>query len=614
MTYREKKCREDDIRCHNKQKADNRFHDGALPHVKGACCYQVVRAAKDLALSPEGRGHTYNHAGMLCYFYGHFLYEYLSGPKGEHEAPSLVYLCSSPDGIHWGKPREAFPSIQVNTAPYKGPKKELIKTERLNAIVHHRMGFYTSSNGRLLMTTFYGLSPDFHSAPNNGYGVGRVVREIYSDLTMSEIYFLRYNEPGGYTRENTDNFPYFEESEDAEFCRACRELLSDCLVRQQWWEEERLDTAFFSRPDGKALSYYTLPGGRVMGVFKEGLTSYTDDRGKTWSKIKKSYSLETASGKVWGQKTNDGAYALVYNPTSDGAHRWPLAMQVSKNGVDFDHLMAVVPEIPPCRYEGALKNLGAQYVRGISEANVQPEEQAMWLVYSMNKEDMWIGRVPLPAVSEEKEDVWDDMAALTDEKLRNTWNLCVPIWNRAELEKAPDGRRGLRLMDSDPYNRTRAMRLFKAGALVSISLELWPVAVHTEGVRIEIQDRKGQTAANFVLRGDGKLYFRNAGLDMELCGWRKQEALHLEFTIDCVMNQINIMASCGIEKRCLSEAIQASVERVERLVISSRYRLPWQGLETHGKRGNIGNLPGADVRQKATDFYIMGVRTRSIEA
>lgn len=613
MTYREKQCQADYIRCHNRQKADNRFHDGALPHVKGACCYQVIRAAKDLELSPEGRGHTYNHAGMLCYFHGHFLYEYLSGPRGEHEAPSLVHLCSSEDGIHWGKPREAFPPIQVNTTPYRGPKKELIQTDRLDAVVHHRMGFYTASSGRLLISTFYGLSPDFHSAPNNGYGVGRAVREIYPDLTMSEIYFLRYNEAGGYTRESADNFPYFEESRDEGFRAACRELLADRLAAQQWWEEEQLDTAFFSRPGGKALSYYTLPEGRVMGVFKEGLTSYTDDGGETWSELKKSYSLETASGKVWGQKTNDGAYALVYNPTSDGAHRWPLAMQVGENGVDFDHLMAIVPEIPPCRYEGGYKNLGAQYVRGISEANVQPEGQAMWLVYSMNKEDMWISRVPLPAVSGEEEDVSDDMGAISDEALRNTWNLCVPAWNRAELEMAPDGRRGLCLTDSDPYNRTRAMRLFKPGALVKIRLELCPAAVHSEGIRIEVQDQRGQTAANFVLRGDGKLYVRNGGLDRELCGWKRGESLKLEFTVDCVMNQLDILARCKEEEARFSAALAVSAEQVERLVVSGRYSLPWQGLEANGKMGNIGNLPGADRKQPVTEVYIMGLQTRTIE-
>ncbi|MBS5284136.1 MAG: hypothetical protein KHY46_09745 [Clostridiales bacterium] len=613
MTYRERKYLEDDIHCHNKQKADIRFQDGRLPHIKGACCYQVIRASKNPNLSPEGRGFTYNHAGMLCYFHHHFFYEYLTGPKGEHEAPSLVYLCISKDGIHWGKPFEVFPAIKVSSKPYRGPKREYIKSEQIDAIVHHRMGFYTSSKGKLLISTFYGLSPDFHTAPNNGYGVGRVVREIYPDMRMSDIYFLRYNEPGGYNRNNTDNFRYYEESADEGFKRACDELLADKLVVQQWWEEERLDTEYFSRPGGRALSYYTLPNGRVMGVFKDSFTSYSDDRGRNWSELKKSWSMETASGKVWGQKTNDGKYALVYNPVPDGAHRWPLAMQISENGVDFDHLMAIVPEISPCRYEGRLKNLGAQYVRGITEANQQPDEQAMWLVYSVNKEDMWISRIPLPAGSEETEDVSDTMSLMSDEELRRCWNLYVPSWNGVELREASDGSRGLQIRDCDPYDRTRVMRLFRPGVLVRAALKIRPIAVHTNGVRIEIQDVTGQTVANFVLRENHKVYFRNAGSDVELCQWKENTDLYLEFTVDCVENKLDIIACCEKNEKRLSSMSAASVDKVERLVIASKYDLPWQGLEVHGKGGNIGNLPGADEKQLRTEFYIMEVKICTIE-
>lgn len=53
MGYREERMKQDDIRCHNREKADIRFHDGALRHVVGVSCYQVVRASKDRELSPE---------------------------------------------------------------------------------------------------------------------------------------------------------------------------------------------------------------------------------------------------------------------------------------------------------------------------------------------------------------------------------------------------------------------------------------------------------------------------------------------------------------------------------------------------------------------------------
>ena len=89
-----------------------------------------------------------------------------------------------------------FPSIEVPTAPYTGPGKEQLG-ETTPAICHQRMGFYVTKSGKLLVSAFYGISPNIHIAPNNGYGVGRVVREVYPDLSLSPIYFIRYNAPGG---------------------------------------------------------------------------------------------------------------------------------------------------------------------------------------------------------------------------------------------------------------------------------------------------------------------------------------------------------------------------------------------------------------------------------
>ena len=612
MTYREIQMANDDIHCHNKEKADVRFQDGGLRHAAGACCYQVVRAAKNKELSPEGRGFTYNHAPMVAGSHGKFVYEYLGGPSSEHEPPSAAFLCFSEDGIHWENPIEVFPSIDISSEPYRGPKREYIHTARIPCIVHHRMGFYTASSGRFLVMTFYGLSPDCHTAPNNGYGVGRAVREVYSDFSLSPIYWLRYNEPGGYNKENTDVFPFYKESEDEGFRQACRELLENRLVTQQWWEEERLDTAFFSRPDGRALSYYTLPDGRIMGVFKDSMTSISEDGGQNWTPIKKSVSIETASGKVWGQKTADGKYALVYNPTADSAHRWPLAVQTGDNGVDFDNLAAIVPETEPCRYEGRLKNLGPQYVRGITEANQSPDDMAMWVAYSVNKEDMWIARVPVPIKSVWNQDVHDRMEEMTEEKLRNTWNLYVPSWNQAQLSKTSDGCCGLCLRDCDPYNRTRAMRLFRPGSLVEIKAKLKVGQVKSSGIAIFLQDRHGQNITSAVIRPDGWVYMRNAGLDNKLCRYERNEDLHIGIKADAVENRVTVTASCAGEEGSKSGYAAASVYQLERILFTTKYSLPFQGLEANGRNGDIGNLPDADTKTEETVFWIVDLETETV--
>ncbi|MBQ8640227.1 MAG: hypothetical protein IJ468_13810 [Lachnospiraceae bacterium] len=591
------------IRCSHEQLADIRFHDGALPHVIGACCYQVTRASADLEQAPEKRGFTYNHAPMLAYWNGFFWYEYLAGPKGEHETPSAVYLCRSADGIHWEAPMEVFGPCEISKEPYRGPGREQITGDRVGLVAHHRMGFFTSSAGRLLVMSFYGICPNAHIAPNNGYGVGRVVREVYPDGTLSDVYFLRYNAAAGYDRDHVDLFAPYEESLDAGFVEACRELLADRVVTQQWWEEEQLDREFFTCTGAKALSYYTLPDGRIMGVFKNSLTSISEDHGKTWSRPEKSPDIITSTGKVWGQRIPDGRYALVYNPSPDGAHRWPLAITVGENGREFTGLAAIVPEIAPCRYEGALKNLGAQYMRGITEANQKPEDDGIWIAYSVNKEDMWIARVPGAVSTRWKGPVCDNMETISDRQLRDTWNLYVPVWGGAGLENGTMGKR-LHLWDCDPCNRARAERVFEAAETIEVKAVLEIESVKQDSAAALIQSRDGQNLLAVVFTGDGDVAVRVGGRSVKFGFWQKNCVLELTVRVNCRTCSYEVRLEQNGQTASQRGAVGAAVRCGERVIFATKYSLPFQGLEVNGKDGDIGNLPGADRPVEVNSVFI----------
>lgn len=617
---------EDIIICDTTLRADTRFHDGGLRHVKGACCYQVVRASRNEELSPEGLGNTYNHAPMLTYFHERYYYEYLSSPVSEHEAPSAVYLCSSADGVHWETPKLAFPAIEVTAECYQGPKKECITSSKVPCIVHHRMGFYTAKNGVLLMMTFYGISPDAHQAPNNGYGVGRVVREIRPDGSLGEIYFLRYNEAGGYGASDVDNFPFYKHSNNSAFLSACEELLLAPVAREQWWEEERLAKDYFKCPGGQAMSYYTLQSGRINCVFKNSLTSASDDGGLHFLPVRKAKTIVTSTGKVWGQRTPDEKYLLAYNPTPDSAHRWPLAASVSDDGIHFEHLMALVPEISPCRYEGKMKNLGAQYVRGITEANDKPKGQQVTLAYSVNKEDMWVCTFPTPLLDTETKNVNDDMGRMTDKALRANWNLYVPAWNTAELvsheeiENARDSQSGatgstqqkvtdrgdlrLRLTDCDPYDRTRAMRLFAPAAQVSLHMEACVCSELLYPCCIYIEDKSGQRICRLLFYPDHRISLNNIGYDNDICFYEINEKNVIDIQVDCVENSVVLCILTGTGAYTRTQPTAVSTKMAERIVFATKDSLPWQYLRTNGKLGNIGNLPGADEKHRETVFDI----------
>lgn len=633
MSYRDRVMQSSDIRCHVSRKADIRFTDGALPHAMGVTNVQMMRASQDPSLAPEGLGWTYAHAAMLGYWQGELMIQYLAGKRSEHEGDSRAFLIRSRDGVHCTPPVEIFPAIDVPTAPYNGEGKEALTGETTHCIIHHRMAFFKASNGRMLAMTHYGISPTdprlkafpekgtvkscdmtdiMLVMPGSGYGVGRAIREIREDFSFGPIYFLRYGSSGGYTRENTKVFPYFEESGDAGFVSACRELLGHRLATQQWWEEERCDeSGFFTLTGGEAPCIYTLPGdGRdKMAILKNAMTAVSHDAGESWSELKRSYTLETSTGKVWGQRTADGRYALVYNPTTDTAHRWPLAVSAGENGQDFGDLYAVLPEVPPCRYAGRLKNLGPQYIRGVAEYNPQPDEDAFYVTYSNNKEDIWLSRIAVPLRGEAEEDVSVEMARTTWQALADTWNLTIPAWGGVALE---DG--ALALRDCDPYHRAIAERSFVPAAVFEAEVEL---AVDQgngdQAFTVAFQDDRGREPVKVLLRGDGWINSRVFGSELHMAKFKMGERVRLAFKIDCVLTRCELTISTGGATVFKRWRFDTSVFNLCRVQLRTKYALTHQDEELYPKWADIGDLPGADRKTEALCARVFSLHTRTIE-
>jgi len=126
---------------------------------------------------------------------------------------------------------------------------------------------------------------------------------------------------------------------------ACDELLSKPLIVQQWVEEaDRDDPLIPLRKDYKAFSYYHLPDGRVVGLWKNALTSISRDEGRTWVyNPLRAPKFVNSNAKIWGQKTSDGKYVTVYNPSE---FRWPLALSVSDDGLNYKNLLLVNADFP----------------------------------------------------------------------------------------------------------------------------------------------------------------------------------------------------------------------------------------------------------------------------
>lgn len=566
---------EEIIRVTDRNRADIRFQDGALPHLCGVKSFQIMRANRSRPEEAEGFGWTYNHAAMLCRAFGKFFCQFLSNPVDEHETPGHTLLCSSGDGQRWGRPRLLFPEIEIDTAPYKGPRSPQL-LPRMLTVPHQRMGFYMAKNGVLLTLSFYGLVHDRHmSMPCDGWGVGRAVRRIFPDESLGDIYFLLYNEPAGFTADNVSVFAPFEACPDEDFKAACRELLGCGAAMRQMYEEQRFDQRLFPRPSQQAFCFYTVRDGEMVGVYKKSYASVSHDGGKTWSDPAFQPSIHTMSGKVWGQRTSDGRFTLMYNPSTDGQHRWPIAAVTGTDGHTFAHMSAVTGDMSPQRYGGIDKNLGPQYMRGVAECNPQPEDGDVWLVYSNNKEDIWISRIPVPLTARGASSGSLDFSGPDFPAALGVYS---PAWATVTLEEG-----AVLLRDRDPYDRAAVEAGIGRAVSGSVSLSFSVEAIAPDAeVTLEMQDDAGKTPVQLIFRPDGKIYLRGDGRIDPWVSWEKGHVFALTVSFDARACRTALRLD-GTEKK---QAFNASVNEITRLRLLTKRKIP--GLSTLDDCGKYG--------------------------
>jgi len=467
------------------------YHHGQLSPAVGVHNIQVFRANREHPEKADGFGFTYNHAPMLAYWNSTFYVEYLSDKVGESVPPGQTLLITSKDGNTWSKPIVIFPQYKIPDGTTKEGHPGVAKD--LYAVMHQRMGFYTSKKShRLLALAFYGICLDPHDDPNDGKGIGRVVREILSDGKYGPIYFIHYNP--AWNEKNT-SFPYYTSSKDKGFVDACNELMATPLMMMQWVEEtDRKDPLIPLHKDYKAFNFYHLPDGRVVGLWKNALTSISKDEGKTWGAVTRAPKFVNSNAKIWGQKTSDGKYATVYDPSE---YRWPEGISVSNDGLNYTNLLLLQGEITTMRYGGNYKSYGPQYLRGIDEGNGVVPGGDMWLTYSMNKEDIWVASVPVPITDKagkQASDVFDDIPA--GKELRE-WNINSPLWAPVSIQTI-NGAKQLALQDWDPFDFAKAERIIPASKKLTAEFTL--SAKDLNGLlHIEFQDARGATGIRLTL-------------------------------------------------------------------------------------------------------------------
>jgi hypothetical protein len=433
-------------------RVDPTLPDAGLPPSVGVESYQVFRASKDVPEMTDGRGWTYHHHVDMACWRGRLYVGWNSCERDEDVWPSRELFATSVDGRTWTRPAEMFP--QGISTPL-------------------RMYFFHADNDRMLAIAGMRVDTDDTSEDRKW---PLVVREVLADHTLGDVFALQGRH---------EKLQSFDTSGDAGFGAACTQLLADRVFLEQQdrgkllgkrrmkWHDAAAWPAGSVPGDsekwvaGKAYSFFRRPDGVLVGVSKMGWTTNSIDDGETWSQPIVPPTLVTGKAKVWSQRTRDGRYALVYNPSRK--QRFPLAIVTGDDGVTFRDMRIVQGELPVQRYAGMHRSIGPQYVRGISRwaddgSRDDQDRNLLWLVYSMSKEDIWVSRVLLRGECP-------------------TWNVYSPLW--APVTVVGDDE--IRLEDRDPYDYASATRLFAERRNATITFELLAEqlgsAIHVEVLR-----------------------------------------------------------------------------------------------------------------------------------
>lgn len=120
--------------------------------------------------------------------------------------------------------------------------------------------------------------------------------------------------------------------------------------------------------------------------------AFSFDKGKTWT-VPTRTSFPDATSRTNAGKLPDGqVYAInniiPLNSVGSGG-RSMLAISLSGDGLNFDRVAVIRYAPPPRRYEGRAKAIGFQYPHSVVVGD------NLWVMYSVNKEDIQLTRIPL---------------------------------------------------------------------------------------------------------------------------------------------------------------------------------------------------------------------------
>jgi len=368
--------------------------------------YPLLRGVEHIEIyhaTPETG--MFSHHAHIAHHRGAFLAFWSNHPTGE-DGPGQRLLCSvSRDGRRWAKPFECFPPLGAVRDPSENGRVLtangwVIVDDTAYAIseVDDRKGKFSRDD--------ITLDPA-ESTPQRPYlgryGWGRIARSVGADGQLGPLFWLVENPP-----EPVDGAPRLPDARDPRFrqvARKIRDALSDPRNQPAWDFKDKsawtrgddghllCEPTVFRRPDGVLVK---LSRDRDREASLRLYVSLSTDGGESWTPAVRT-DIPDSPSKSTSAKLSDGRILLIGNqvPPSHRGLRDPLVISLSRDGKTFDWAAAIRHGAPEIRAPGSAKGRGFQYPSAILARD------AVWVIYTIGKEDVAVSRIPIAELGTE---------------------------------------------------------------------------------------------------------------------------------------------------------------------------------------------------------------------
>ncbi len=328
---------------------------------------------------PSGDSDQYANGAVLIGFKGYLYAQWQSSNRDEDSADTWVAYSRALGGINWSSPLVLAPTLDngmrtsggwwtdgeilvayVNVWPKELEPKAGYTEYRLS-----QDGVRWSEPKRVLANTGQPVDgvfeQDVHALPN-----GRIISAFHQPPGLKVAPYFTDDRLGiaGWTKGEMANLPFNKNT------------------------SREIEPSWFYRADGNPVMVFR----DQASTFKK-LASISRDNGKTWTKPTVTNFPDSRSKQCAGNLPDGTAY-LVNNP-SHNKTRIPLVISLSKNGREFNKaylLRSGGADLQPMRFEGQYKRIGYSYPKAVVWQN------ALYVAYATNKEDVQVTRVPLESL------------------------------------------------------------------------------------------------------------------------------------------------------------------------------------------------------------------------